>query len=255
MDMTTMLAIIVPAMFVTGLVDSIAGGGGLISLPVYLMVGLPPRLAFGTNKVMAFTGSVTTSYRYYKEGFFDRKSAIPLAVSLAAGELMGTGLVYLVPEIFFSAFLSIMLPAAALFTFFSKKTFHYDKLGLDGSVNGEMRKLVLIGLVIGLYSGTIGAAGSTVGMLLLCTFIHYDIRTAHGTLKFALAVGSALGLSVFIFNGDVNWVLAVPSVLANMVGNYIGSGIAVKNGAKIIRPVALIIVLAYTIKTFIGFAG
>ena len=112
-----------------------------------------------------------------------------------------------------------------------------------------------VGLVIGLYAGTVAAAGATLGMLLLCMFIHYDVRTANGTLKLAMAVGSVFGFSIYVINGNVAWLVAIPAMLCNMLGNYMGSGLAVKNGAKIVRPVALVVVLCYTIKTFAGFVS
>lgn len=244
--------IICVSMFLVGVVDAVAGGGGLISLPVYLMTGLPPRTAFGTNKVMAFMGSLTASWRYWKKGYFDKKSALYLSATMILGELAGTGLVYLVSEKFFSIFLSIALPLAAIFTIFSRKSFNYDRMSLEGCGKREKITLLALGFGIGLYGGTIGAAGATIGMLLLCGVLHFDVRAANGTLKFALGAGCTCGLLVYIINGNVDWLLAIPSVIFNMLGNYVGSGLAVKNGAKIIRPVALIVVLGYTAKTLIS---
>jgi len=248
-----LLLIVCPALFLTGLVDAVAGGGGLISLPVFLLTGLPPRTAFGTNKFIAMTGSLTAAFRYFKDGYFDRKPALMLASTIVAGELMGTGLVYLVPEKFFSGFLSVVLPLAAIFTIVSGRSFRYERKGIESGTPREKHILLIIGLVIGLYAGTIGAAGATLGMILLCTFIHYDVRTANGTLKFAMAIGSVFGFAIFVINGNVAWLVAIPAMICNMLGNYVGSGLAVKNGAKIVRPVALAVVLIYTIKTFAGF--
>ena len=253
MSSVTLLLIVCPAMFLTGLVDAVAGGGGLISLPVFLMTGLPPRTAFGTNKFIAMTGSMTAAFRYARTGYFDKKPALTLAATIVVGELLGTGLVYLVPETFFSAFLSVVLPLAAIFTIVSGKSFRYEKKKIEGETPREKRILLALGLVIGLYAGTVAAAGATLGMILLCAFIHYDVRTANGTLKFAMPIGTAVGFLIFVINGDVAWLLAIPSMVCNMLGNYVGSGLAVKNGAKIVRPVALIVVLCYTIKTFAGF--
>ena len=248
-----LLLVVCPALFLTGLVDAVAGGGGLISLPVFLMTGLPPRTAFGTNKFIAMTGSLTASYRYLKSGYFDKRPAFTLAATIVVGELLGTGLVYLVPEWVFSGFLSVVLPLAAIFTIVSGKTFQYKRKKIESGSPRETRILLAVGLVIGLYAGTVAAAGATLGMILLCAFIHYDVRTANGTLKFAMPIGTAVAFVVFVINGNVAWMVAIPAMLCNMLGNYLGSGLAVKNGAKIVRPVALVVVLCYTIKTFAGF--
>ena len=253
MSSIQLLLVICPALFLTGLVDAVAGGGGLISLPVFLLTGLPPRTAFGTNKFIAMTGSLTASWRYLKSGYFDRRPAFILTGTMVVGELLGTGLVYLVPERFFSGFLSVALPLAAVFTIVSRNSFYYDKKTIESGNPREKHVLLAVGLVIGLYSGTIAAAGATVGMLLLCAFLHYDVRTANGTLKFAMAVGSVFGFSIYVINGNVAWLVAIPAMLCNMLGNYVGSSLAVKNGGRIVRPVALIVVLCYTVKTIMGF--
>ena len=253
MESIEVFLIICVAMFIVGVVDSVAGGGGLISLPIYLMIGLPPRTAVGTNKVMAFTGSATASYRYYKQGYFDLKAALTLMVTVIIGELGGTLIIFIIPQRAIEGFLSIMLPIVALFTIFSKKTFHYSSKQLDLTNKREKKLLLALGIVIGLYAGTVGAAGATIGMMLLCGVLHYDVRSANGTLKFAMATGCLAGLIFYILNGNVNWMLAIPSVICNMAGNYFGSGLAVEKGAKIVRPIALVVVLAYTVKTFISF--
>lgn len=253
MESIELFLIICVSMFLVGVIDSVAGGGGLISLPVFLMAGLPPRTAFGTNKVMAFTGNSTASYRYYKQGYFDLKPALILTVSIIAGELAGTGIIFIIPERAIEVLLSVMLPAVALFILLSKKTFNYKLKKID-SGTGKARKLLLgLGLAIGLYAGTIGAAGATIGMMLLCGFIHYDVRTANGTLKFAMAAGCVSGLIFYIISGNVNWSLAVPSVICNMAGNYLGSGLAAEKGAKIVRPAALAVVCIYAAKTLLSF--
>lgn len=253
MDSVGLLLLVCVAMFVVGVIDAVAGGGGLISLPVFLMVGLPPRTAFGTNKVMAFAGNATAAYRYHKEGYFDFKSAKLLALSIIIGELVGTWIIFIIPEKAIEGFLSVILPAIALFVLFSKKTFNYDLKKCElGSIREKILMLFL-GFAIGLYSGTVGAAGAIIGMMLLCTFVHYDVRTANGTLKFALAAGCVLSLFFYIINGNVNWSLAIPSVVCNMLGNYFGSSLAAEKGARIVRPMALIVVCVYAAKTLASF--
>ncbi len=245
------LLMVSAAMFLVGVIDSVAGGGGLISLPVYLMAGLSPRTAFGTNKIMAFTGSCVSTYRYGKEGFVDIKTGIILAVSVVVGELSGTALVYAVPEKYFELFLTAVLPVAALILLVSKRTFSYEKVKNRCEGFKDYAILVLLGFVTGIYSGTVAAASATIGMLLLCLFLHYDVRAANGTVKLAMTCGSFFSMPIYIYNGDVNWFLLVPAVLFNMLGNYVGSGLAVENGAKIIRPAALIMVTAYAIRTIV----
>ncbi len=246
------LPLLCVAMFLTGMVDAIAGGGGLISLPVFLMAGLPARTAYGTNKVMALMGNITSAWRYRQNGYWDTGAAIPLAITVAVGELLGTRVVYLLPEDALQTFLSLVLPAVALFTLLSKRTFTYDQTALPPGWTRERAKLMGIGVGMGFYSGLIGAAGATLAMMLLCAVLHYDVRVANGTLKGAFILGGIACLGIYLAQGDVNWLFALPSVLCDMAGNYVGVGLATKKGAKMVRPVALIVVCVYAGKTLWG---
>lgn len=197
-------------------------------------------------------GNCTSAWRYRQKGYWDARAALPLAVTVAVGELLGTRVVYLLPEVALQTFLSLVLPAVALFTLLSKRTFSYDRMSLPLGWTRERAKLLAIGLGMGFYSGLIGAAGATLTMMLLCAALQYDVRVANGTLRGAFIVGGLSCLWIYLVQGDVNWLFALPSVLFDMAGNFVGSGLATKKGARMVRPVALVVVCIYAGKTLWG---
>ena len=113
--------IICPLVFLAGFIDSIAGGGGLISLPAYLFAGIPVHLAMGTNKLSSTMGAVTASYRYYRNGFTDLFLCIPSIITALAGSAVGTSLTLLVNERYLQWLLIAVLPVIAFFVLRKKE--------------------------------------------------------------------------------------------------------------------------------------
>lgn len=237
------------AMFLTGTVDAIAGGGGLISLPVLLMTGLPVRTAYGTNKLIACMGCAAASWQYWKKGYTDLAGSVAIAVPMVLTELLGTFLVYRMPEQLFRGLLTVMLPVAALFTIFAKGAFQHTRMKAEKGRSRDRRILIGIGLFMGLYNSLIAAAGATIGMILLSALLHYDVRAANGTLKLGLTAGCCVSSLIYISTGNVSWQLAVPAIILDMLGCCVGVALATKKGAGMVRPVALIVVAAYSLKS------
>ncbi len=106
--------IVCPLIFLTGFVDSVAGGGGLISLPAYMLVGIPIHLASGTNKVVNGFGAAVASWRYFREGKVDLKAAAWSAAGALAGAAAGARLALWCPERILHAAMLVALPLVAV---------------------------------------------------------------------------------------------------------------------------------------------
>ena len=153
----TTLLIVCPLVFLSGLVDAVAGGGGLISLPAYLLAGLPPHAATATNKCGSVFGTGLSTLRFLKNG---RVRLGPAAVSAATallGSVLGARLCLLVPDTFLHYFLVAALPVLAVFLLLKRD------FGLENkadALSGPLLMLLsgLIGLVLGLYDGFFGPA-------------------------------------------------------------------------------------------------
>ena len=245
--------IICPFVFLAGLIDSVAGGGGLISLPAYLAAGLPPHMALGNNKFSSVFGTALSSWRYFRHGKTEIKTAALSIVFAFAGSAFGARAVLYLDPAFLKYALLAVIPVIAFFVL-KKKDF--------GAENAADRlpaiKIhvfsALIGLVIGFYDGFFGPGTGTFLVLLYTGLLSFDLVTATGNAKLVNLASNAAAVTTFLLNGEVNFYIGVPAMLCGVAGNFVGSGLALKNGAKIIKPmfiVALALLIAYIIKDLI----
>ena len=161
MELTPQILIVVlPLIFLGGFVDSVAGGGGLITLPAYLMAGIPAHLAAGTNKVVNGCGTLTATTKYFRSGKILLRPAIAAAVGALIGSALGTELAAVISEKTLETLMLIALPCVAVFLTV-KKDFGKDIPAEERPVYSVRREVVtaaLIGLVFGCYDGQIGRA-------------------------------------------------------------------------------------------------
>ena len=108
------LFIICPIFFISGIIDSIGGGGGLIALPTYLMIGLPVRSAYGCNKLQAGLGNLVSAIKYFKNNMVDLRIALVSAITAMTGAWIGTKIIFLLPEESIQKAITVALPVIAL---------------------------------------------------------------------------------------------------------------------------------------------
>lgn len=248
LTITTYL-LICPMLFLAGLVDSVAGGGGLISLPAYLAAGLPPHLATATNKCSSTFGTLLATVRYLRHGHLHRQSAVLSVVCALSGSWLGARLNLWLPERYLYWFLLGALPVIALVILLKKelgqedRTDRYSKAGL-------LVRVAVIALVIGCYDGFFGPGTGTFLMLALTGLCGFDLLTASGNTKIINLSSNLAAFVTFAFSGNILWVLGIPAALCNIAGNFVGSGLALRGGAKVIRPM-LLVVLALLLGTVV----
>jgi hypothetical protein len=233
--------LICPLLFLAGLIDSVAGGGGLISLPAYLASGLPPHVATATNKCSSTFGTMLATFRYLRHGHIHRQSAALSVVCALTGSWLGARLNLWLSEQYLYYFLLGALPVIALVIFFKRdmgqadRSGRYSKLGLLGRV-------AVIALCIGCYDGFFGPGTGTFLMLALTGLCGFDLLTASGNTKVINLSSNLAAFVTFAVSGNILWALGIPAALCNIAGNYVGSGLALKGGARVIRPMMLVVV-------------
>lgn len=230
--------IVCPLTFLGGFIDSIAGGGGLITLPAYLVAGLPAHLSMGTNKVGSFFGALTATINFIREGYIKWKLAIPCAVLAIVGSACGTNLTLLIEADVLLIIIIVMLPISAVFTISSKglgksrNTFSYKKAVIICGV---------ISFVIGAYDGFYGPGTGTFLIILFNFLAHLKLEEANGLSKAVNLSSNISALIVFLINGKVLLLLALFAGISQLIGSYIGSKLFINNGIKIVRPIMLIV--------------
>lgn len=235
-----MFCIVCPLVFLAGLVDAVAGGGGLIALPAYLVAGLPPHLASATNKCSSVFGTAISTLRFLKEGRFHRRAALVSAVTALMGSALGTRLNLLLSERALHYVLIILLPVIAVFLLL-----HRD-FGLESKVEelSEQKLTILsggIGLVLGAYDGFFGPGAGTFMILGFTALAGFDLITASGNAKVVNLCSNVAAFVTFAFAGKIVWILGLPAAACSIAGHYVGSSLALRDGAKVIRPMFFVV--------------
>ena len=248
------LLYICPLVFLAGFIDSSAGGGGLISIPAFLLTGMPTHLAFGTNKLTAALGTSVAAGRFIKNRSVDFRTVVVSALCSGLGAAGGSWLVLHLDDRAFRLLLIIALPCVAVFLLTRRKAGEVD----NEEETTPRRSALLAGIIgagIGVYDGIIGPGTGTFAIIAYHAIMGYDYRTAAGNAK-VLNLASNIGSIVtFLLAGHVLLLIALPAALFNIAGNYVGSGIAIKRGAKFIRPMLVFVLALLLIKVVSDFIG
>lgn len=244
-----MLIIVCPLVFLAGLIDSIAGGGGLISLPAYLLAGLPAHMAIGTNKLSSSMGSFISTFRFYRKRYIDIPVALSGVLCALIGSAIGSSLSLLVQEEVIKSLLIPVLPIVAFYVL--------RKKSLGTQIELPRNRIYIITMIssfiVGAYDGFYGPGTGTFLILLYNGWAKLDIKIAAGNAK-AVNLASNIGsLVVFLMNGKVLFLLGIPAAICSILGSYVGSGMVFKRGTKIVRPVILIVLTILFVKTIMEF--
>ncbi len=238
--------IVCPLVFLAGFVDSIAGGGGLISLPAYLISGVPVHMAIGTNKLSSGMGTAVATFRYAKSGFIPWKLAAFCAVAALVGSTCGAKLALLIGDGVFKIIMLIILPLTAAYVLWGKG------LKQESAAPYAPVKTVLlsmaIALVIGAYDGFYGPGTGTFLILLLTGLAHMKLTEANGISKVINLSTNVAALCVYLLNGKVLYPLGLAAGCFSIAGNYLGTRFFTKGGSKFVKPIILVVLAIFFVK-------
>ncbi len=245
MDVSTLL-LVCPLIFLGGFVDAVGGGGGLIAVPAYLLAGIPPHLAIGTNKLSSCMGKAASIWKLARSGFVDWKlSPIPVAVSFV-GSYAGASIALNLPPRVFEIILVALLPIVAFIVLRKRKT---DSRHVDMPYGKRVGILSSCAFVCNAYDGFYGPGSGTFLLVSFSTLAGLDVREASGQTKVVNIAGAGAALFTFALAGQVDWQLGLIAGLFGIAGHYLGATLVVKNGAAAVRPIILIVLCALFAKT------
>lgn len=232
--------IVCPMLFLAGFVDAIGGGGGLISLPAYLLAGVPIHQTIATNKLSSTCGTALATLRFIKEGLVNWRLAAPTIVFAILGSSLGAHLSMAVEEGIMEMVLFIVLPVVA-FVVLNKKIFH-DNEDAQLILNRRLWiTAVASAFVVGIYDGFYGPGTGTFLIIAFTVFAKLDLKTANAQAKVINLTTNITSLVIFLLNGQALILLGLAAAVCNMAGNYLGAGLAMTKGSKITRPVILLV--------------
>ncbi len=237
--------IVCPLVFLAGLVDSIAGGGGLISLPAYVVAGLPMHSAVATNKLSSSIGTVFSTIRYCKNKCFHLGLGIMGIITALIGSTIGARLSLIVSEKILRYILIIVLPVIAFLVLRKKNTDDEKK-----EINKTLQYIIVgvFSLLIGAYDGFYGPGTGTFLLLVYTAFAKMDVKTASGNVKLVNLSSNLAALVTFVIHGKIFFLLGLCASIFSIAGHLTGSGLVLKKGSKIVKPIMIVVLILLMIK-------
>ncbi len=244
-DLTfTTLLILTAVAFAAGFINAISGGGGLITLPTLLWAGLPPLDALGTNKFQAVFGTLSSSFNYFQKGQLQLRPLWSGLVAAVIGSCLGTWAVTKLGVETLETLLPILIIAIALYFSFSPRISDIDSKPRMGSRPFNL----LIGGGIGFYGGFFGPGMGAFYALAFAALLGFNMRKATASTKPLVLATNITSLAIFMLGGHFSLILGITMAAAQIIGARLGSNLVIAHGAKLIKPVIILVTLAIAIK-------
>ena len=239
--------------FIAGLVDAVAGGGGLIQVPALFAIfpALPAPILLGTNKLSAITGTTVAALRYSWSVPIRWQAILPAAGIAGMGAIAGAKTVTLLDPAVLRPLLVVLLGGMTVYTLTRPK---FGENAEAAPINQGGSSFFALSAVFGFYDGFFGPGAGSVMMFALVRWFGYDFLRAAATTK-VLNLATNLGaLVLFMLTGNVLYAVALPMAAFNIAGGFLGAHFAVRRGSGFIRTVFLVVVVALIIKISIDMA-
>lgn len=221
--------------FLAAAVDAIAGGGGLISLPALLMVGVPPHLALGTNKFAASTASLSSSLTFARSGkvhFPLVKWQIPFTF---IGAALGVLAVLQVSSAFLNKAVLVLVLLVGIYTLFHKN------LGMEDQFKGLRTSNIVLGctfaLILGFYDGFFGPGTGSFLIFAFITLYGFDFVAASANSKILNFTSNLASLILFAWSGKILFTYGIPMAIFMVFGSRVGTKLAIHRGAQLVKPI------------------
>ncbi len=227
-----------------GFVDAVAGGGGLIALPILLSVGVPPVAAMATNKMQSIIGTAVASYTYWRKGFLNLKTIIPAIIATFCGSFLGA---YIVKQIDVSALMLVvpiaLILIAAYFLFAPNLSDENKKARLNFVIF-----VPVLGFAIGFYDGIFGPGTGSFFAIGFVTLFGFGVLKATAHAKVLNFTSNIAALALFIPAGDVVWPIALVMMVGQIIGARLGALSGIRFGAKFIKPLVVVVCVVMALK-------
>ncbi len=247
MDINTIILLCLAA-FTAGFVDAIVGGGGLIQLPIALIVlpYYPVAAVIGSLKIPSFSGTFFAAIQYTKKVQLNWRLLIMMMILASASAFAGSTLLTKVHNDFMKPVLLVVLCGVAIYTFLKKNFGQHTNKSLSPAL--QLTYSVIIGLVIGFYDGFIGPGTGSFLILAFILLMGIDFLQASASAKMVNLATNTGSIVLFLIKGTIIWSIAIPMAISNALGGIIGAKLAINKGNKFIRIFFLIVVTGTLIR-------
>ncbi|HBE77626.1 MAG TPA: hypothetical protein DDW65_07545 [Firmicutes bacterium] len=232
--------------FIAAFVDSIAGGGGIVSLPAFLAAGVPPHFALGTNKFASTAASLVSSLTYTRSEKVDFQLLKYLIPFTLIGAICGARIVLKIDQRFLYIMVLVLVLGVGIYSLFSKK---FGETELLPEINrSNIISGILLAFSLGFYDGFFGPGTGSFLMFGLMALYHFDFIHASANARVLNFVSNISALAIFVIHRQVNYTIGLPVLLAMICGAGLGSKMALNKGVKLVKPIFILMSLAVAIK-------
>ncbi|MGL1920050.1 MAG: TSUP family transporter [Hyphomicrobiales bacterium] len=226
-----------------GFIDALAGGGGLITVPALLIAGVPPLQAIATNKLQGVAGTLTSSITVYKKKIVTKQDVFQLFFASLFGAAFGAIVLLFLDAEKLQIIIPITLVSIALYFIFSPKM--DDNVKRQPKISFKLYKYIVVP-IIGFYDGILGPGTGSFFATAGVALRGQNLIKSTSIAKFLNLASNMASLVVFIFSGDVVWLIGSVMIIGQILGGYLGSIAIVNGGTRFIRPLIIVMCFAMT---------
>ena len=246
MDLATLLTLALTGL-AAGFVDAIAGGGGLIAIPVLVSLGFPPIPAFATNKVQSAAGTFIAAATYWRNGLIEFRVLWPAMSATALGALLGAATVKSIDTRVLEYAVPVALVLIALYFALAPRMTDADR-----RTRVSFQVFVpLVGFSVGFYDGLFGPGTGSFLTAAFVALFGLGVPRAVGNAKVLNLMSNLGALALFVPAGDVVWAAAAVMAAGQIVGGYLGARTGIRFGARLIRPLVVVVSIALAVRLLI----
>jgi hypothetical protein len=233
-----------------GFINTLAGGGSLLTIPALIFLGLPSAVANGTNRIAILVQNIVATTNFKRKGFFDYKFSLKLSIPAVIGSIVGSNIAVTLPDYIFNKVLGVVMILVLFLIIYNPK----KKLGASVEKLSSKREIIamIAFFFVGVYGGFIQAGVGFIFIVTLSLLTGLSLVRINSIKVFIIAIYTISSLGVFVMNGKINWIVGLTLAIGNSLGAYLGSNFAVAKGDKWIRIILVIVVLIMALKLLLG---
>ena len=237
------IALLMGVAFIAGVIDAIAGGGGLLTIPALMAVGVPPVQAIATNKLQSSFGTASAVVAFARKGRIDFRRFARPAIGAFVGSVVGAWTLQRIDPAFLAGLIPVLLVLMVIYFTVAPKASEEDRHSRFGT-----GALVGIATAIGFYDGFFGPGTGSFLTTALVALFGMGLVSATAHTKFLNLASNIAALITLVIGGYVLWAIGLLMAVASIAGGQVGAHLALRVGGRVIRPLLVVMALALTVK-------
>ncbi len=243
MELIELAALLFVVALAAGVIDAMAGGGGLITVPALLWAGLPPVQALATNKAQSVFGSFAATVRFLRAGAIDLRTAAVTVACTFVGAAAGAAAIQVLAADIIAGLVPVLLIGFSLYFLFSPRVSDFDSRRRIGDLTFALS----VGVGVGFYDGFFGPGTGTFFAIGYIALLGFNLRRATANAKLLNFTSNLAALILFSAGGEVIWTLGLTMAAGQFIGGWLGAQLVLTHGARLVRPALVTASLAVSL--------